>query len=54
MLKFFEMIFMVFNDIWVNVLGKIEIDEGVSFASFILVGIVIAITINVFWRGAKK
>ncbi len=54
MLGFLEMIFMIFESIWTDILGKIEVADGVSFASFVLVGIVIAITINVFWRGAKK
>lgn len=54
MVDFFEMIANVFNQMWTNILGKIEIAEGVSFASFVLVGIIIGITVNVFWRGAKK
>lgn len=54
MLEFFELMAQVFNDIWTDILGKIEIAEGVSFASFVLVGIIIGITVNVFWRGAKK
>lgn len=54
MVEFFEMIALVFNEMWTNILGKIEIAEGVSFASFVLVGIIIGITVNVFWRGAKK
>ena len=54
MLEFFEFMVHVFNAMWTDILGKIEISEGVSFASFVLVGTLIGITVNVFWRGAKK
>ena len=54
MLEFFELMAQFFNDMWTDILGKIEIAEGVSYASFIAVGIIISITVNVFWRGAKK
>ena len=54
MLDFLQMIFQTYSAMWEDILGKIEIAEGVSYASFVLVGIIIAITINVFWRGAKK
>ena len=54
MLEFFGFMVRIFNSMWTDILGKIEIADGVSFASFVLVGIIIGITVNVFWRGAKK